>query len=100
MPETVSVPPPVSLGNSPLRVVPLAWGMWRFAGASVADASARVNAARDIGITLFDTADIYGFDGPGFGAAEELFGQVLARSPGLRNEIVIATKGGILPPLP
>ena len=100
MSPTVPVPPPVSLGKSPLRVVPLAWGMWRFAGASVVDATARVNAARDIGITLFDTADIYGFDGPGFGAAEELFGQVLARSPGLRNGIVIATKGGILPPLP
>lgn len=66
----------------------------------VATARARIEAALEIGITLFDTADIYGLDGPGFGTAEELFGQVLAEAPGLGREMVIATKGGIVPGVP
>jgi predicted oxidoreductase len=55
----------------------------------------------DAGITLLDTADIYGFDGSkGFGDAETLLGEVLAAEPGLRGRIVLASKGGIVPPLP
>jgi predicted oxidoreductase len=100
MAATPEHPPTVPLGRSPLRVSALAWGMWRFAGASVEDALARVHAVRDLGITLFDTADIYGTGGPGFGAAEDLLGQVFARSPGLRQQIVLATKGGIVPGVP
>jgi predicted oxidoreductase len=79
----------------------MAWGMWRFAGRSVADARALVEAALDSGITLLDTADIYGFDGKGgFGDAEALLGHVFAEAPHLRNRTVLATKGGIMPPLP
>ena len=78
----------------------VAWGMWRFAGADLARAQALVEAVLAAGVTLFDTADIYGFDGPGFGTAEELFGRVLAAQPGLRDRMVIATKGGITPPTP
>jgi predicted oxidoreductase len=77
--------------------------MWRLAGAGrdASDAARLVHAALDAGITLFDTADIYGFDGSsGFGAAESLLGEVLAREPALRQRIVLATKGGIRPPLP
>jgi predicted oxidoreductase len=74
--------------------------MWRFAG-SVPDATQLIHAVLDSGITLFDTADIYGFDGTGgFGDAEALLGRVLAAEPGLRNRMVLATKGGIMPPLP
>jgi predicted oxidoreductase len=52
-------------------------------------------------MTLVDTADIYGFDGVGgFGDAESLLGEVLATTPGLRSRIVLATKGGIRPPVP
>ncbi len=70
--------------------------MWRFAGDDVAAAEARVQAALDAGVTLFDTADIYGPDnGEPFGAAEALLGRVLAGNPGLRDRMVIATKGGI-----
>jgi predicted oxidoreductase len=55
-----------------------------------------VETARDIGINLFDTADIYGPDnGEPFGAAEALLGRVLARAPTLRSDMVLATKGGI-----
>jgi predicted oxidoreductase len=70
--------------------------MWRFAGDDVAAAAARVNAALDAGVTLFDTADVYGPDnGEPFGASEALLGQVLGRDPGLAKRMVIATKGGI-----
>ena len=97
--------PPVSttrlLGKSGIITSSMAWGMWRFAGRSVADARALVEAALDSGITLLDTADIYGFDGKGgFGDAEALLGQVFAEAPSLRHRMVLATKGGIIPPLP
>lgn len=91
-------PAPHPLGKSDILVSPLAWGMWRFAGEDVARARTLVQAALDAGITLFDTADIYGADTPGgFGSAEALFGRVLAEAPGLRDAMVIATKGGIRP---
>lgn len=78
------------------EVSSVAWGMWRFAGDDVAAAEARIQAALDAGVTLFDTADIYGPDnGEPFGAAEALLGRVLAGNPGLRGRMVIATKGGI-----
>jgi predicted oxidoreductase len=91
------------LGASDIEVSPIAWGMWRLAenGRTAADAAKLVHAALDSGITFLDTADIYGFDGAGgFGDAEVLLGEVLAAQPGLRDRMVLATKGGILPPLP
>lgn len=91
------------LGRSGIEVSPIAWGMWRLAdgGRGAADAARLVHAALDAGITLFDTADIYGFDGTGgFGDAEALLGEVLAAEPALRGRMVLATKGGIWPPLP
>ncbi len=95
------LPKPVRLGLEGPQVAPLAWGMWRFAGRSRDDAAKLVHAALDAGITLLDTADIYGFDGSGgFGDAEALLGEVLANDPGLRERFVLATKGGIRPPLP
>lgn len=97
--------PPSSktLGNSGIAVSPIAWGMWRLAenGRSAAEAARLVHAALDAGITLLDTADIYGFDGAGgFGDAEALLGEVLAAEPALRGRMVLASKGGIMPPLP
>lgn len=92
-----------SLGASGIEVSPIAWGMWRFAegGRSAADAAKLVRAALDAGITLLDTADIYGFDGQGgFGDAEALLGEVLGADRSLRARMVLATKGGIRPPLP
>ncbi len=98
-----AVPATRTLGEGGPAISPIAWGMWRLAddGRSAAEAAKLVHAALDAGITLLDTADIYGFDGKaGFGKAEELLGQVLAAEPGLREAMVLATKGGILPPLP
>jgi len=94
-------PPRRRLGTSSLEVGALSYGCWRFAGTSVAEARDKVEAAVGLGMTLVDTADIYGFDGAsGFGAAETLLGEVLASTPGLRDRMVLATKGGIRPPLP
>ena len=91
------------LGTSDIAISPIAWGMWRLAdnGRSAGDAARLVHAALDAGITLLDTADIYGFDGEGgFGDAESLLGEVLTAEPELRGRMVLATKGGIRPPLP
>ena len=98
-------PPPATrtLGSSGIAISPIAWGMWRLAedGRTATEAARLVHAALDAGITLLDTADIYGFDGrQGFGDAEALLGEVLAAEPGLRGRMVLASKGGILPPLP
>jgi predicted oxidoreductase len=80
----------------------LAFGCWRFVGMSTAEATERIEAALAAGMNLIDTADVYGFDwgGTGFGQAEELLGAVLRARPDLRNRMVLATKGGIYPPLP
>lgn len=91
------------LGASGISISPLAWGMWRLAedGRGAHQAARLVHAALDAGLTLLDTADIYGFDGRnGFGDAEDLLGEVLAGEPALRHRMILATKGGIRPPLP
>ena len=47
-------------------------------------------------MTLIDTADIYGLgETRGFGGAEDVLGDVLSASPELRQQMVLATKGGI-----
>ena len=81
---------------------PLAFGCWRFTHSDLAVARGVLEAAVDLGMVLVDTADIYGrgFGGTGHGAAEEILGRVLAESPRLRARILLATKGGILPPVP
>jgi predicted oxidoreductase len=95
MAETTLATRSVPLGTSGIEVFPLAWGMWRFRGQDVTAARALVDAAFDIGVNLFDTADIYGCDGDGFGAAEELLGKVFAEAPVLRDRMVLASKAGI-----
>ncbi len=85
------------LGQSELLVHPIAYGCWRLAGTDVASARAKLETAMEVGINLFDQADVYGVDGGGqFGDSEELFGKVLAEAPHLREKMVIATKGGIV----
>lgn len=88
------------LGASGLEVGRISYGCWRFAGTGTDEARAKIEIALDCGMTLIDTADIYGVDGPGFGAAEDLLGRVLAQEPGLRDRMVLATKGGIDPGVP
>ena len=101
MSETHLTPDSRPLGKSGLQVSPIAWGMWRFARSSPREGQALIEAAIAAGVSLYDTADIYGFSGSGgFGDAESLLGQILKASPGLRAQMVLATKGGITPPVP
>ncbi|WP_242187849.1 aldo/keto reductase [Sphingomonas sp. CARO-RG-8B-R24-01] len=101
MSEIILTPELRPLGKSGLMVSPVAWGMWRFGQSSVAEGRALIDAAFEAGVTLFDTADIYGFNGvDGFGDAESLLGKVFAEDAALRDRMVLATKGGILPPVP
>jgi len=90
-----------SLGPD-LSVGPIAYGQWRYTNDDLATAQGLIEAALDAGMNLIDTADVYGFDwgGTGFGTVEALLGRVLAAAPHLRDRMVLATKGGIMPPTP
>lgn len=80
----------------------LAFGCWRMTHPDVGYNASVVEAAVDLGMNLIDQADVYGFDwgGAGFGACEEMLGRVFAARPGLRDRVVLATKGGIMPGTP
>jgi len=92
---------PRSLGSLP-AVGPLSFGLWRYTNTDVAAAQGVLEAALGAGLNLIDNADVYGFDwgGTGFGQVEEILGTVLAAAPELRDRMVLASKGGIMPPLP
>jgi aryl-alcohol dehydrogenase-like predicted oxidoreductase len=84
------------LGNTGISVGGIAFGCWRFAGVDVATAQARIETALECGMTLIDTADVYGLDNDQpWGAAEALLGEVFATAPHLRSKVTLATKGGI-----
>jgi aryl-alcohol dehydrogenase-like predicted oxidoreductase len=75
------------LGNSGLQVSIVGLGCNNFGSRLDAEATARVvHAALDCGITLLDTADVYGN-----GQSEEYIGRALK---GRRSDAVIATKFG------
>jgi aryl-alcohol dehydrogenase-like predicted oxidoreductase len=79
------------LGNSGLVVSVVGLGCNNFGRRlDVAQTRAVVDAAIDSGVTLLDTADIYG----GAGRSEELLGEALA---GRRDQVVLATKFGSQP---
>ncbi len=78
-----------NLGKSGLKVSVVGLGCNNFGMRIDAEAArAVVNAALDEGITLFDTADIYG----GRGASEEMLGKALGNR---RTEMILATKFGM-----
>jgi predicted oxidoreductase len=83
-------------------VGPIAYGQWRFTDEDLGAGHMLLETALDSGMNLIDTADVYGFDwgGTGFGQVEEILGRILASSRGLRDRMVLATKGGIRPPAP
>jgi len=64
-------------------------GGWMWGGSEEAESIKTIQAAIARGITLIDTAPVYGF-----GRSEEIVGKALA-SDGLRNRVVIATKAGL-----
>src|ERR1700687_185379 len=77
-----------SLGNSGLLVSVAGLGCNNFGSRlDVEQTRAVVDAAIDAGITLFDTADIYG----NAGGSEEMLGEALGAR---RDQIVLATKWG------
>ena len=64
-------------------------GGWMWGGTDEAESIRTIQAALDLGITLIDTAPVYGF-----GHSEEIVGKALAQD-GRRNRAVIATKVGL-----
>ncbi|HOX56359.1 MAG TPA: aldo/keto reductase [Candidatus Paceibacterota bacterium] len=91
----------IPLGVSLLRSSRLAYGCWRVAGtwnpaevtpASRAAGRRAIIAAYEAGYTLFDNADIYCH-----GETERILGEALREVAGMRDRVVIVTKGGIRP---
>ena len=75
------------LGNTGLKVSELSLGSWTTYGGSVdaGDAKRIVHRAFELGINLFDTADVYVR-----GAAETVLGKAIESLP--REQLVVATK--------
>lgn len=81
-----------TLGRSGLQVSALGLGCmgmsWAYGTPDVAESEATLDEAIDSGVTLIDTAEVYG---PW--ANEEFVGRILAE-PGRRDRVVLATKFG------
>lgn len=80
-----------AFGKTGHNVSPISLGTWQLGAdwgdVNEADALAVLQAAADGGVTLFDTADVYGD-----GRSESLIGQFRKQYPG--NNIFVATKMG------
>ena len=80
-----------TLGRTNRTVSAIALGTWQLGGdwgeVTEADARAVLDASAEAGVTLFDTADVYGD-----GRSEQLIGSYLADRPG--HAITVATKIG------
>lgn len=57
-----------------------------------------IQAALDAGVRLIDTADVYCLDQHDIGHNERLIAEALAGWRGDRDEVVVATKGGVVRP--
>src|SRR5258707_8647322 len=86
--ETIEI---AGLDKAVSRVALGTWaiGGWMWGGTSARDAIRTIQMAVDHGITLIDTAPVYGF-----GRAEELVGKAL-ESGNRREKALIATKAGL-----
>jgi aryl-alcohol dehydrogenase-like predicted oxidoreductase len=87
----------IILGKSGLDVSRVAFGTWQLGGDwghfDEDAAIAAIQHARELGVNLFDTAQAYGF-----GKSEKVLGKALrAELDRNRDQVVIATKGGINP---
>ncbi|MGH9228096.1 MAG: aldo/keto reductase [Acidimicrobiales bacterium] len=84
-------PPRRALGRSGLTVSAQGLGCmgmsFAYGTTDAVEATATIHRALELGITLLDTADIYGF-----GENEQLVGKAIA---GRRDDVVLATKFGI-----
>jgi aryl-alcohol dehydrogenase-like predicted oxidoreductase len=84
----------IAIGNSGLqasRVGLGTWaiGGWMWGGTDEAQSIATIRSAVERGVTLIDTAPVYGF-----GRSEEIVGKALAEGS-LRDRVTIATKVGL-----
>lgn len=84
----------IAIGKSKLMTSRIALGTWAiggwmWGGSDDAESIATLHAAVDRGVTLIDTAPIYGL-----GRSEEIVGKALSAG-GLRDRVQIATKGGL-----
>jgi aryl-alcohol dehydrogenase-like predicted oxidoreductase len=88
-----------TLGSTGIKISEIGFGAWAIGGATDAqgipvgwgnatdeESLAALRRARDLGVTFFDTADLYGY-----GRSESLIGIVLSK---VRDQVVIATKVG------
>ncbi|MDF9844270.1 MULTISPECIES: aldo/keto reductase [unclassified Paenibacillus] len=80
----------IKAGSSQLEVAEISLGCMRIAELSPQEADVHIHSAVEAGIDFFDHADIYAG-----GKAEEVFGDVVAASPGMRDQLLIQTKCGI-----
>ena len=85
----------VTLGMTGLEVSPIAFGTWQLGGDwgsfDESEAISAIRHAHELGVNFFDTAQAYGF-----GASEQLLGKALRDALDVRREeLVIATKGGL-----
>ncbi len=84
------------LGRSGVKVSRLCLGTMNFCPGFIPeeDAAAIMDRALEIGINFFDTANVYGdyYSPQGVGSVEEIVGRWLAKDPGRRQKIVLATK--------
>jgi aryl-alcohol dehydrogenase-like predicted oxidoreductase len=83
------------LGQTSLHVSTISFGTWQFGGDwghfDTKDAQAAIRQALELGINFFDTAQAYGF-----GVSERVLGEALRPElKSRRDEIVVATKGGL-----
>lgn len=86
--EWTHIPP---LGKKVSRIGLGTWaiGGWMWGGTDEQSAICTIHKALDLGITLIDTAPVYGF-----GTSEKIVGKAL-KQYGKRDQIVIATKVGL-----
>jgi aryl-alcohol dehydrogenase-like predicted oxidoreductase len=82
--------PGTSLVVSRVAVGTWAIGGWMWGGTDVQESVATIRAAVEHGITVVDTAPVYGF-----GRSEEIVGKALAEG-NLRSRVHIATKTGLV----
>jgi aryl-alcohol dehydrogenase-like predicted oxidoreductase len=81
-----------TMGTSDLTISAIGFGCWEMGGNQYGDVDDQeemraVHRAIDLGVTLVDTAAIYGH-----GHSEEVLGRALGSR---RKEIILVTKGGL-----
>ncbi|WP_059412779.1 aldo/keto reductase [Cupriavidus basilensis] len=84
----------IEIGSSGIRASRIglgtwAIGGWMWGGIDEREAIATIQRAVELGVTLIDTAPVYGF-----GRSEEIVGKAL-KEAGLRGKVQIATKAGL-----